>query len=512
MGLLTPRWQVVADALADDDAAAAPAEVVAPMSEAKGRADLGAYHAASRSDRTADWTDRDPGPQTISEESPLIRARSRDLCRNNPHAKSAVSRLVSGLVGTGIRPQVRTGDEMIRAEIAGPTWKRGARVRVADYLEWLWDVWQRDCYRSGRTGVYGLQAMSVRGMIESGGSLLRKRITLRDGLTVGLQLQVIEDDFLDASKTESYGGNEIVQGVEFNPVDQIVAYWLHRKHPSGRGSWSEPSVRVDAAEIIHLWDQPGGRPGQVRGIPWLAPVALALRDLDGYADAELVRRQVAACLAVLIQTDDEAGTDFGVTSVGRDGRPISALKPGLIARVRSGESITTISPPPAGDYGPYLDRAEHRVAAGVGVTYEDMTGDLSKVNYSSIRYGSLGFRRWVDSFQELTLGPLLMDPMWSWFVDACQVSRVLPLGFPVPPVEWQPQRHDDVDALKERNADARDLANGTTSIQRVIRRRGDDPEQVRREIAEDMLWLQGIGLAWPAATAGRVTEDPQAAQ
>jgi len=51
-------------------------------------------------------------------------------------------------------------------------------------------------------------------------------------------------------------------------------------NPRG-GILSQP---VPAAQVMHTYCIL--RPGQVRGVPWLAPVMLAMRDLDDYRDAE----------------------------------------------------------------------------------------------------------------------------------------------------------------------------------------------------------------------------------
>jgi capsid protein len=53
----------------------------------------------------------------------------------------------------------------------------------------------------------------------------------------------------------------------------------------------------------------------------------------------------------------------------------------------------------------------HAIAAGVGLTYELLTGDLSQVNYSSIRAGLLEFRRRMEALQWQLLVPGLCRPV-----------------------------------------------------------------------------------------------------
>jgi capsid protein len=60
----------------------------------------------------------------------------------------------------------------------------------------------------------------------------------------------------------------------------------------------------------------------------------------------------------------------------------------------------------------------HAIAAGAGVTYEQLTGDFSRVNYSSMRGGMLEFRELVELFRWIYFIPMFCEPIFDWFVDA----------------------------------------------------------------------------------------------
>ncbi len=69
-------------------------------------------------------------------------------------------------------------------------------------------------------------------MIEAGEVLVRRRLRRSsDGLAVPLQLQVLEADFLDATKSGGLGKRRLVQGIEFDAIGRRRAYWLHAEHP-----------------------------------------------------------------------------------------------------------------------------------------------------------------------------------------------------------------------------------------------------------------------------------------
>jgi capsid protein len=59
------------------------------------------------------------------------------------------------------------------------------------------------------------------------------------------------------------------------------------------------------------------------------------------------------------------------------------------------------------------------VAAAMGITYEMLTGDLTQVNYSSIRAGLLEFRRRCEAIQHGVIVHQLCRPVWqAWMTQA----------------------------------------------------------------------------------------------
>jgi capsid protein len=60
---------------------------------------------------------------------------------------------------------------------------------------------------------------------------------VQDGLPVPPQLQGLEADHLDSTRTEELkDGGFILQGVEFDALGRRRAYWLYPTHPGdGRG-------------------------------------------------------------------------------------------------------------------------------------------------------------------------------------------------------------------------------------------------------------------------------------
>ena len=215
------------------------------------------YDGAARGRRTEGW--RAPGSSADTEigvAGALLRDRMRDLVRNNPHAAKAVAVLVNNIIGAGIMPRAASGDDTLDRKVDA-----------------LFERWTAECDADGQLDFYGMQTLICREMVEAGEVLVRRRLRRSsDGLPVPLQLQVLEADFLDATKSGALGAGRLVQGIEFDPVGKRRAYWLHAEHPGDaygalqNGLQSRP---VPATEIAHVYEK---QRTQARGVPWGAPV------------------------------------------------------------------------------------------------------------------------------------------------------------------------------------------------------------------------------------------------
>lgn len=425
-----------------------------------------------------------------------VRARARDLVRNNPWADNGVTAWAANCVGTGIRPRSEVEDAETRAQ-----------------LHELWRRWVCQCDADGALDFYGQQAMAVRAVVESGEIFVRLRPRgVRDargaGLTVPLQLQMIEADQVPLHLTRTEGRNRIVAGVEMDQIGRRVAYHMFGAHPGdpltpfGGGT----TRRVPAESVIHVFLPE--RPGQVRGMSWFASVLLKLRELDLYEDAELVRKKTAALFAGFItQPHDEempaplAGDQSRAVDGDAAAEDEARLEAGTMQVLRPGEEVNFSSPADVGGtYEVFLKQQLHAVAAGIGVPYEALTGDLSQVNFSSIRAGLIEFRRRCLMFQRQVINHQLNRVVWREFVRQAVLSGALPSLSPVEfdevvsKVRWIGQGFEYVQPLQDVQADLMAARAGFDSRDQIIAKKGGDPEQLDAEIAAGNARADGHGL------------------
>ena len=429
------------------------------------------YDAASPSRRTNNWRKHRGDVNSITAVAGLeLRTQARDLIRNNSWAKRGQRTIANNVVGWGVVPKSNSGDPSVDT----------AAMR-------LWKTWAdtTECDIDGRRTFYGLQQQIMKSVASDGEVLIRRRrMPAADLLAVPLQLQVLEADYLDTAKDEEISRGKIVQGVEFDSRGRRAAYWLFPAHPGSGGD--QKSVRIVADDIVHIFD--AERPGQARGVSWFASAIVNLRDFDEFEDAELMRQKIAACFAVFVEDADGAGTALGDTDSSDE--TIESLEPGQIQQLKPGQKVS-FATPPGTTSDSFAGRQLRRVAAGLGVTYEDLTGDYSQVNFSSARLARISHQGNVKDWQYNLLIPQFCTPAWRWFAAAAVLDKKLPIE---PGVEWTVPPLPMIEPDKEGLAIARLIRTGAMTFSGMVREQGGDPEAHWQEYAADLARLDELKI------------------
>ena len=438
-----------------------------------------AYEAASPRDP---WRPRRSGASANSDhaaDGSALRAKSRALRQNVAYVRAGLDSRVAAIVGGGIVPTFKGRD--------------------AARLKRLWADWVRVADADRRLDLYGLQAAAVRAMDVDGEVLIRIR-TRRpsDGLPVPMQLQLLEVDWLDSTRTRGTGNNQVVNGIEYDALGVPVNYWLWDQHPGEtalRRSTRTESRPVPADSIIHLFAPE--RPGQGRGFPRLSAVISRVRDLQLYEDAELARKNLEARLSVLVSGDAASlanpigGASADPDAAARTGE-LGELASGSITQLPPGVNVTVVQPTAAPGYTDYVKHQLHLICAGGGFTYEAATGDMREVNFSSSRVRMLDFRREVEQLQWLVVIPLLCQRVIEAFVSSVELAGLI--AAPRYEVEHSTPKWDYVNPQQEVQADLVEISAGLSSFSEKLRRRGYDPQAVFDELQADVEGLRKRGI------------------
>ena len=422
----------------------------------------------------------------VSAGGDTLRARARQIVRSNPYAANAANSFVSNAIGKGISPSCLIEDAAIKDDIVE-----------------LWKDWALEADADGLTDFYGMQALIAHALFEAGECFIRFRPRRdSDGLSVPLQLQLLESEMLPLTKTEAGPfGNTIRCGIEFNGIGKRVAYHFYRKHPSDSTESNNKGeiVRVPASEILHIYRPQ--RPGQIRGVPWIAPALVKLFLLDQYDDAELDRKKVAALFAGFITKESQEDNLLGEGEADAAGAAIAGLSPGTMQVLLPGEDIKFSSPADVGgSYELFQYRSLLAISAALGVPYTNVTGDLKAANYSSIRSGTVEFRRRLNQFQQMTMIHQLCRPIWQrWMHDAVLSGALKVSDYARNPrfynrVKWIKPKWEWVDPLKDRQAEKIAQEMGWKAPSDIIEAEGNNVDETYQRIANDQDRRSELGV------------------
>ena len=429
------------------------------------------FDGASKSKRLEPWMTPATSPQGVTRTSGnILRARMRDLERNNSWYRRAVDLLVNNVVGSGIRPQITTTD------------KDNTRrdVLQKEFLKWFES---RDCDYDGLSNGFGLQRLTKRTRVTSGEVLIRKRYSKE----YGLQIQILEPDFIDDTKDGIVldDGGYIIQGIEYNNKGKRIAYWLYENHPSDYMPGKKyASNRVDAKHVIHFFR--AERPGQVRGIPQGSQVVVRLHDLDEFQDAELMKQKIASLLVGFRQ---KAATQTKPTNQGANEN--INLFPGTIEDLGPGETMSWSTPPQHQMYPEYVRSILLEIAVVFGLTYEMLSGDLKKTSFSSGRMGWIESSRYFKSDQD-DLNNGVLNPVFYWWLEFHGLqTRTKTDGVSC---KWVPPHRELIDPAKEIKAWAEAKNENLIPIKRIWTMMGWNPDEVIADIAEMQEKMDEAGI------------------
>jgi lambda family phage portal protein len=453
------------------------------------------YDGAGHGKRLGNWYPSNSSINALLASSlSTLRTRSHDIVRKNPYAANAVDSIVSNCIGTGIKPQSKAKDAEFRRKI-----------------QKLWLNWTDEADAAGLCDFYGLQALVLRSVIECGECFVRMKID-KSNETAPLKLQVLESEHLDSSKDGPLPNGHITRaGIEFDKSGKRVAYHLYREHPGESSLLTNlniDSVRIPAKEILHIYRPL--RPGQIRGEPWLSNVLLKLHELDQYEDAELVRKKTAAMFAGFVTRPDPDSEMFGEGAANSGGTALAGLEPGTMQFLDPGEDVKFSAPADVGGtYEAFIKQQLRATAVGLGISYEMLTGDLSSVNYSSIRAGFVEFRRKCSALQHNLMVFQFCRPIWNRWIELAILSDAV--SVPNDPsfslVKWIPPGFAWVDPQKEVISQLNAVKAGFKSRTEVISEFGYDIEEIDDEIRKERQREKEMGLVFETNLQNEVGND-----
>jgi lambda family phage portal protein len=440
---------------------------------------LRGYAAAQDSRASATWAPSGGSANAeVGVAAATVARRARNAVRNDPYAARVVDLWTGNAVGAGITTRWPDGPH-------AEAWRRWADSTACD--------------AEGRLDLYGLQALVMRAVVESGECFVRLLpAEVSSANPVGLRLQVLESDHLDTARNGLVEGRPTLQGIALGDAGQPLAYWLHRIHPGA--SWLLPnggglaSEAVPARDVLHVYRK--RRPGQLRDVSWLAPVLTRLRDLGDYEAALLMKAKIEACLAAVVTEEGDEALSGPAAGLLKDaqGRAVEAFEPGMILYRRGAGSVEVVNPSGGGSHAAFARRALEAAAVGAGLTYDQVSGDLTQANYSSLRAGKIEFRHLCEQVQYGMLIPMLVRPVAERFHAQGALLGLWAAELPAD-VSHVPPAHEMIDPLKDTTALIAQVRAGFVPQPEAVGAFGYDWRQVVEMIRAANALLDDAGLA-----------------
>lgn len=401
----------------------------------------------------------------------LVRIQSVAATVNKPYMARAVDSWITALIGAGIVTASSHADPALRK-----------------LLQAAFAAWGLRCEADGRLDWPGVQAAAVREMVVSGEAFVHLRLTAD-----GLRLQLIPAELVDYGLTVDLpGGGYIQAGIEFSQSGERVAYHVYPRRPDQLPPIGPP-IRLPAVDVLHLFKPLAA--GQVRGIPWAAPVLLTLNELDGLLDALVVAARVSAMHAGFLT--DMNGTGAALPYDGAQVGSVleSGLEPGTMKVLPAGFDIKFSQPQQAAQAVELAKLTLRSIAMGMGLPDHILSGDMSGANYSSLRAALVEWRQRIEQLQFNIIIPQLVRPVFQRWVDLAVMAGELDESAHAA-AEFYPPRQPWVDPLKDAEAEAVLIAAGLKSRRQAVAEQGYDVEALDAEIAADHAREKALGLSF----------------
>lgn len=462
---------------------------------------LRTYGGAAHSRIVADWfAQLADGNDEIYASLADLRARSRQLVRDNGEAAGLLLDFEADIVGaTGARLQFRARKP------------RGTPLdTLNDRVEAAWAAWghRETCTLTGDYSFAALQRFVIRSVIQDGEFLA---LRVRDPRQpFGYALQPLDPDQLDEThnRRESPTARAIIMGVEVDANGKPAAYHLWDRHPTLPGRVRQV---IPASDVVHVFKRV--RVGQRRGVPWFAPALITWKLGDRYTEAELYQSLLAAAQGGFFESPDGIYTP----PTDADGNPLPLVleaEPGSARALPPGVTFKPWEPKhPTANYAGFMKVVKRGIARAFGRSYASVTGDLSEVNFSSMR---------TDRVREMAQSrmhqhDLLLEQFCAVvFADWVQMASVMGVLGAVPYdaatmrayATWMCTGWPWIDPVKDATAALMELNMGTTSPQRICAEKGRDYYEVIDEIADARQYALDKGVPLEAVPlAISVTAD-----
>lgn len=414
----------------------------------------------------------------------LLRARARELGRNNSYVKRYLRLLqnnVVGPMGMKLQAQVKAGGET------------DAEANRA--IEAAWNDWASSPVTvDGKLTLRRFEKLILKTVACDGEAFVRLWRGF-EGNPYGLALQAIDADLIDETFSRpARGSNEIRMGVEVDALSRPVGYWVWNTTQVSGVDLMRERYFVPASEMLHLYDPE--RVNQTRGVTWVHSVMVPAHMLNAYEESEAVAARIGASKMGLF----EKKTDSVAGDLANEKKPATMeANPGTFDIVPDGYEFKTWEPEhPTAQFPSFIKQMLRKIASGFSVFYNVLANDAEGVSYSTMRSFALVERDDWRSIQQDFID-MWRRPLYAAWLGMALLTGALQLASRDPvrylAVRHRPRGWQWIDPENEANAAVISINNGLGTRTGFLAEKGEDLEDVFEELAREKELAEKYGIS-----------------
>lgn len=472
----------------------------------------GNYGASQNKNATKGWKyGGGSAKEDIEDNIDILRQRSRDLYAGVPVATGALKTMRTNCVGSGLTLKSQINNTILGID------EETAR-KLESKIETEFELWanSKDCDIERLDNFYGLQQLAFLNWLMSGDVIATLPITKRVNMPYDLRVMLIEADRV-CNPTDKLFDVNITEGVEKNDLGEVVAYHIANKHPLTY-EYRVPNkwVRVEAVgkttgrrNVLHIMNRE--RIGQVRGIPFLAPVIESFKQLGRYTEAELVAAVVSGMFTVFIEKEGVGNGEFAIgemipedQQIDRNDQSTIELAPGAIVDLNEGEKANATSPGrPNANFDGFVVSILKQIGSALEIPYEVLMKNYSS-SYSASRGALLEAWKMFKMYRSWLADDFCQPIFEEWLSEAVAKGRINAPGFFTDPLirkaycgaSWNGPTQGLMNPNQEVDAAAKRVAEGFSTRSREAREMNgsDFYENVQQLKEEDKLLKEALGV------------------
>jgi len=306
---------------------------------------------------------------------------------------------------------------------------------------------------------------------------------------------------------------------------------------------------------LHIFKQ--DFPEQTRGVPYLASIITEINNYSTYNKTEWVRRRAASSIGIVVTTNepvananrnlyklddildssgciDSTGCCYTDTTCGDTTGCDSTsnylditlnqlqncipqkreqlMRPGGIMYLKPGEGVETVNlqGPDAGVYESFTNNSIMNMASAVNLPAFLFYPDLGKLNFSSGKLGLNRYKITLNDTQSFDNDKLLVHIYENFITELINLYPEMfsEIKEDVYCYEWFGPVVPDVDIQRETAASVEMLNNNLMTLTEYYSSRGQDFEETMRLRANELKYMESLGLIVPRGTSEGQSIDP----